>query len=205
MLLYGNTDSGHSFKVRSLLLLANLPHRYRWIDLDAPRSERLGAFVAASKFGEVPVLIDEGRALCQSNALLIYLAQKFKVFCGQPSEWQSVMEWLSWEANRVGFSVSNLRFALGWVKQPPEVLSYLRSRAVADLNTLDGVLVSSEFLLPSGPTIADISCSGYLFWLDQAGLSEADFPNVQRWLLAIRQLPGWLPPEEALQRAGNED
>lgn len=205
MLLYGNTDSGHSFKVRSLLLLAKIPHTYRWIDLDAPRSERLGAFVAASKFGEVPVLIDEGRALCQSNAILVYLSQKYQAFCGQPSEWQLVLEWLSWEANRVGFSVSNLRFALGWVKQPPEVLSYLRSRAVADLNTLDGVLAGSEFLLPSGPTLADISCSGYLFWLDQAGLSEADYPNVQRWLSAIRKLPGWVPPEAALQRAGNED
>lgn len=199
MRLYGSTDSGHSYKVRSLLLLADLPHEYRWFDLNRPRAERPPEFVAASKFGEVPVLIDEGRPLCQSNAILIYLAQKTQVFVGHPSEWQAVLEWLSWETNRIGFSVPNLRFALRWAQQPPEVLAYLRSRAEADLQTLDVFLASTEYLLPSGPTVADISCSAYLFWLSQASLSEAEYPNVRRWLSAIRRLPRWRHPDDALQ------
>lgn len=41
MLLYGSTDSGHSYKVRSFLLLCDLAHEYRWVDLDKPRPERL--------------------------------------------------------------------------------------------------------------------------------------------------------------------
>lgn len=199
MLLYGSTDSGHSFKVRSFLLQAGLPHEYRWIDLGLPRPERPADFVAASKFGEVPVLVDEGRALCQSNAILIHLAQKTGQFCGAPSEWPSVLEWLSWETNRIGFSVPNLRFALGWVAQPPDVLAYLRGRAIADLQTLDRLLSASAFLLPSGPTIADLSCSAYLFWLSQAGLSDAEYPNVRRWLQALRGLPRWTHPDQALR------
>lgn len=200
MLLYGNSESGHSYKVRSLLLLAGLEHEYRWIDLNTPRSERPAEFVAASKFGEVPVLVDDGRALCQSNAILIYLAQKFGVFRGQSSDWQSVLEWLSWETNRIGFSVPNLRFSLRWDEQPPDVLSYLRRRAIADLQTLDQFLTSSEYLLQSGPSIADISCSAYLFWLSQAGIAEAEFPNVQRWLSSLSKLPRWRHPDEALAR-----
>lgn len=199
MLLYGSTDSGHSYKVRSLLLLADLAHTYCWVDLGKPRLERDPDFVAASKFGEVPVLIDDGRALCQSNALLIYLAQKTGQFCGHAGEWQSVLEWLFWESNRIGFSVPNLRYALHWAKQPPDVLQFLRSRAEADLKTLDTFLASSPFLLASGPSVADISCSAYLFWLSQAGLSEADYPNVQRWLNDIRALPRWCHPDDALQ------
>jgi glutathione S-transferase len=199
MLLYGSTDSGHSYKVRSFLLLCDLAHEYRWIDLDKPRPERLAEFVVASKFGEVPVLVDDGRALCQSNAILIHLAQKTQRLCGRPTEWQSVLEWTSWEANRVGFSVPNLRYSLLWDEQAPEVLAYLRRRALADLTTLDRVLSSSEYLVPSGPTIADISCSAYLFWLSQAGLSEAEYPNVQRWLASLRSLPGWRHPDDALQ------
>jgi glutathione S-transferase len=93
VILYGSTDSGHSFKVRSFLLLAGVPHTYRWIDLALPRPERPPEFVAASKFGEVPVLIDGdgGRPLCQSNAILVYLAQKTQRFAGRPSEWQAVL------------------------------------------------------------------------------------------------------------------
>ncbi len=199
LLLFGSTDSGHSYKVRSFLQLAGLPHQYRWVDLGKPRTERAAEFVAASKFGEVPVLIDEGRALCQSNAILIYLAQKTRHFAGQPSEWQGILEWLSWETNRVGFSVPNLRFSLLWAQQPADVLAYLRSRAQADLATLDAFLAGSQYLLPSGPTIADISCSAYLFWLSQVGLSEAAYPNLERWLSALKKLPGWRHPDEALQ------
>lgn len=199
MLLYGSTGSGHSYKVRSFLLLARVAHEYRWIDLRTPRIERTPEFIAASKFGEVPVLIAEGHALCQSNAILVFLAQRIALFAGHASERQAVLEWLSWETNRIGFSVPNLRFALLWAKQPPEVLAYLRGRAEADLKTLDAFLASSEYLLPSGPTVADISCSGYLFWLSQAGLSEVDYPNVQRWLCALRSLPNWCHPDEALK------
>lgn len=199
MILYGSTDSGHSFKVRSFLLLAGVPHTYRWIDLATPRPERPPEFVAASQFGEVPVLIDGGRPLCQSNAILVYLAQKTQRFAGRPAEWQAVLEWLSWETNRVGFSVPNLRFSLRWAPQPPEVLAYLRHRAEADLATLDRFLSASEYLVGSGPTVADLSCSAYLFWLHQAGLAEADHPNIQRWLGAVRGLPGWRHPDVALQ------
>jgi glutathione S-transferase len=199
MLLYGSTDSGHSYKVKSFLLLSRTPHDYRWIALDTPRSERPAEFIAASKFGEVPILVDEGAAFCQSNAILVHLAQRTGAFRGNQSEWGAVLEWLFWETNRIGFSVPNLRFSLRWVPQPPEVLVYLRARAIADLQTLNEVLTSSEFLLPSGPTIADLSCSAYLFWLSQTGIPEEDFPSVSRWLRSLRALSGWIHPDQALK------
>jgi glutathione S-transferase len=199
MILYGSTDSGHSFKVRSFLLLSGTAHTYQWIDLATPRPARPAAFFAASKFGEVPVLVDHERVLCQSNAILMYLAQRTRQFCGPDTAWQSVLEWLSWEANRIGFSVPNLRFSLRHDPQPPEVLAYLRQRALADLALLDTTLASCEFLLPCGPTIADLSCAGYLFWLAQIGIAETDYPHLHRWLSALRALPGWRHPDEALK------
>ena len=198
LLLYDNEDSGHSYKVRLLLLLSHVPHRYQPIALDIPRAERPADFVAASRFGEVPVLIDGGVALCQSNAVLLHVAQRTGAFGGTPDEHSAVLEWLFWEANRIGFSVPNLRFALRWAPQPAEVLAYLRGRALADLQTLDETLARTEFLLPSGPTIADIACAGYLFWLDQAGIAAPDFTHVARWLKSLSALPGWEHPDKAL-------
>lgn len=200
MLLFGSTHSGHSYKVRSFLLLSNTPHIYQWIDLGQPRLERDAAFVAVSQFGEVPVLVDQGQPYCQSNSILMHLAQSLHHFCGAQGEWSSIVEWLFWESNRVGFSVPNLRYALLWSAQPPQVIDYLRQRVMDDLGTLDATLAKSAFLLPSGPTIADVSCSAYLFWLDQIGVGEAEFPNVQRWLTALRALPGWVHPDLALQK-----
>lgn len=199
MLLYGSTDSGHSYKVRLFLLLARIPHRYERIDLDLPRAERPPAFRAASQFGEVPVLVDGGRAHCQSNAILMHLAQRTGQMSGAASEQASVTEWLYWEANRVGFSVPNLRYARVWAPQPAQVLAYLHARASADLSTLDTFLEGRQFLVASGPTIADLSCSAYLHWLDQAGLPTIGHPNLTRWLDRIRALSGWQHPDRAMQ------
>jgi glutathione S-transferase len=197
--LYGSTHSGHSFKVRSFLLLSSTAHVYTWIDLAIPRSMRPADFTKASCFGEVPVLVDQGRALCQSNAILIHLAQSTQTFGGGSPQWLSCLEWLFWESNRIGFSMPNLRFALLWSPQPPEVLHYLRQRVVADLRALDQALSGTDFLTPGGPSIADISCSAYLFWLADVGISESEFPHVQRWLCRIRSLPAWRHPDDAMQ------
>lgn len=198
LLLYGAAGSGHSYKVRLLLLLTATPHRYQPIALDTPRAGRPAEFVAASRYGEVPVLVDNGVAYCQSNAILVHLARRTRAWGGAASEQAAVLEWLFWESNRVGFSVPNLRFALRWAPQPAAVLGYLRARAAADLAMLDQTLARSEFLLPSGPTIADLACAAYLFWLPEAGFAAADFPHLSRWLDALRARPGWVHPDEAL-------
>jgi glutathione S-transferase len=198
LLLYGAVDSGHSYKVRLLLLLTRTPHRYQRIAIDVPRTERPAAFVAASRYGEVSVLVENDVARCQSNAILLHLAQRTGAFGGLAAEHGAIVEWLFWEANRIGFSVPNLRFARRWAPQPAQVMAYLRDRAKADLRTLDATLARSEFLLPSGPTIADLACSAYLFWLDQSGFAPTAYPEIARWLNALRALPGWLHPDEAL-------
>ena len=105
---------------------------------------------------------------------------------------------MSWEANRIGFSVPNLRHALRWHPQPETVLAYLRQRATADLDTLDRWLAQSEFLLPSGVSIADLSCAGYLYWSREAGLTLSGHDAIQRWLGSIAALPGWLHPDQAM-------
>jgi glutathione S-transferase len=181
------------------LLLAGIEHEYVNVDLDVPPAEREPDFVAASRFGEVPVVVFDSIAVCQSNAILTLLAMHHDRLRGQPSEWPVVLEWLSWEANRIGFSVPNLRHALRWHPQPEPVLEYLRGRAAIDLDRLDRELSTSEFLVKSGVTIADLSCAGYLYWIREAGLTLDRHPNIERWLRRISRLPNWQHPDRAMQ------
>jgi glutathione S-transferase len=205
MRLYGGTDSGHSYKIRLFLLLTETEHDYHWIDLQTPRSERPTDFVAASKFGEVPVLVDGGASMCQSNAILQYLAKRTQQLCGKPEEWQTILEWLSWETNRIGFSFPNYRYYLRYAPQPPEVMNFLKQRALLDLQVLDEQLSRQAFLLPSGISIADISCSAYLFWLSQTDIDANEYPHVQRWLAAIKAQPRWTHPDAALANHSNSN
>lgn len=200
LLLYGNRESGHSYKVRLALTLMQAPHEYRPVDLNLPRDRRPADFRAVSKFGEVPVLVDRGQAYVQSDAILLHLAQREHKFYGRDAlDHDQVREWLFWEANRIGISVPNLRFALRFVPDTKkDVLDWLRQRALADLGRLDGEFAQRRFLLGDFPTVADIACCGYLFWLDQAQLDPADWPHVARWLDDIRALPGWQHPYDLM-------
>ena len=200
--LYGNTDSGHSYKVRNFLLLGGLPHDYCWIDLSLPKNQRPAEFIQASQFGEVPVLVYQGQSYCQSNAILIYLSQKTRRFCGKtPQEWQQILEWLSWESDRIGSSLPNLRSSLHFNKQPPIVLNYLSERMGSDLMCLEKFLAGRDYLVGNQLTIADISCSAYLFWLDHVGIHEHHNPHIQAWLDRMRAHPNWLHPDKVMVKS----
>ncbi|WP_337882958.1 glutathione S-transferase family protein [Chromobacterium haemolyticum] len=193
--LYGNRLSGHSYKVRLALMLADVSHDYVHVDLTVPREQRPEDFRAASRFGEVPVLVADGTALCQSNAILQWLANNFGQLSGEHGSRETVREWLSWEANRIGLSVPNLRWSRLNRLPQPEVEAWLEQRARADLDTLDTALAEQPYLAGQRPSIADLSASAYLWWLADAGLDIAGWPRVQAWLERIAQQPGWQHPD----------
>lgn len=203
--LFGALDSGHSYKLRLALLLGRIPHRYVRIDLDLPREQRPEPFRSLSPYGEVPVLswgepgAPGSEVLAQSNAVLLQLAERLGLLAGAAGELPLLQRWFFWEANRIGFSVPNLRYALRWSPQPEPVLAWLRGRATADLATLDAHLSTRDFVLDSGLSLADVSLSAYLHWLDQAGLEESDWPALSRWLERLRALPGFVGPDEAMR------
>jgi glutathione S-transferase len=106
------------------------------------------------------------------------------------------VEWLFWEANRITFSISNLRFARHFTDHtPPDVIAWLEARARADLDRLDEEFRNKDgFLLGSTTSIADIACSSYLFWPEQTGLDYGEWKHVSAWLDRIRAVPGWAHP-----------
>lgn len=193
--LYGNRNSGHSYKVRLALVLADLTHDYIHVDLSLPRAQRPEAFRAVSRFGEVPVLVVNGEPLCQSNAILQWLADSYGHLDGTGGERQHIREWLSWEINRIGFSVPNLRFYRRFAPAEPAVLAWLTERARADLDTLQDTLTGCNWLAGSRATIADVSVSAYLWWLAEAGLDIRHWPAVEAWLARLAALPGWEHPD----------
>jgi glutathione S-transferase len=198
LVLYGNRESGHSYKARLALTLLALPHEYRPVDITLARGERPAEFRAASRFGEVPVLLVDGVPLAQSDAILAYLA-RLTGRLGGALEPHRIDEWLFWEANRIGFSLPNLRFAKVFAPETsPEVVAWLAARVTADLDRLEDELARREFLLGAALTVADIACCAYMFWPEQAGIDLAAWRNVSRWLAAIRAMPGWQHPDRLL-------
>ena len=74
--------------------------------------------------------------------------------------------WLSWEDNRMAMSLPHLRFSRRFSPINPAVEAWFAERMKVDLDTLQNHLYTTDFLTPSGPTIADMSICGHMLWAE---------------------------------------
>ncbi len=199
-ILYSHYESGHCYKVALALSLIGAGFEQRPVDLNRLRELRGDDFREVARFDEVPVLVfDDGVAVCQSNAILEAIAERYgKLDGGTGEEKARVREWLYWEAGRIGINLTYVRLSRNFSKLPEPVEDWLDNRLRADLDRLDETLTGADFLVAGAPTIADIACCGYLFWPDQADLELDGWPAVQSWLRRLRALPGWQAPYDLL-------
>jgi len=93
-----------------------------------------------------------------------------------------------------------MRFFRRFAKPEPGNLDVFKTRGLVALTRLETHLGANRFLVGE-PTIADFSCCAYVFWLDQAGLDPASYPNIQAWLGRIAALPGFKPAAELVPTA----
>lgn len=207
-ILYCHPDSGYSYKVALALSLLGIGFEQRHIAIWKPRNERSPEFQSLSTHGEVPVLLIDGHVLCQSNAILDYLARRERRLDGGDEAGQlRVREWLSWEANRISLNVAHSRFGRRFATYHPEVLAWYDGRSRDDLARMETQFALTPFLAGSEPTIADVACCGYLFftgegldgngaaWADAAGIDLIRWPRVHDWLGRMAELPGFQVPQ----------
>lgn len=199
MKLFGHLESGHAYKVRLYLSLFDIAHEYDEIDIMQPLAGRPGQFRQASRFGEVPCLIDGDRTLVQSNAILLYLQEN----CG-PSvtvhQRARNSEWLFWEANKIGLCLPQLRSAryLNDTSYNTGALDWLQSRYDSDVARIAKELADDRsFILGDKVSAADCSLCGYLYFAEQAQVVVPE--SVQAWLERIAALPGWKAPYDLMQ------
>lgn len=200
IILYGNRFSGHSYKVALFLSLSDLRFEYREIDIFQDLVRRDRQFQERSRYGEVPLLLDGDSQTVQSNAILVSLARRYRRLSWRCDfDRNEIMEWLFWEACRLSVGVANLRFMRCFEPgSDPAIIRHYEDRSRKALQVLERILTGRSFLVGGAPTIADLSCCGYLFWLDETGLAREEFPAVAAWLERIAALPGWQPPEVLL-------
>lgn len=202
LLLYGNPESGHTYKVKLFLDVAGFDYHYELVDIFISRQDRPEPFrsLSLSKFGEVPLLIHQERVYAQSNAILLYLAELSGSYGAQSASlFNSVKEWLFWEANKLGLSLPHLRLARNYFPEefPPGAVEWLQRRFTEDVSRFEKELSDGRmFICGDELTVADFSLCGYLFFANQAAVEVPQF--VRKWMVRLQQLPKWRPPFELL-------
>ncbi|BBL77260.1 glutathione S-transferase family protein [Methylomagnum ishizawai] len=190
--LYEFALSGNCHKVR--LMLSLLGVEYRSIPVrGTEREHKQEAFLALNPFGQVPVLVDAGLAVRDSQAILIYLARKY----GGPAWWPdeagelaAVTPWLFTAANEIarGPNAARLHRKFGIP------LDYDAALAVAAevMGIIETHLGGRAWLALDRPTLADIACYPYLALAWEGGIEPAHYPAMRDWFTRIQELPGYV-------------
>lgn len=191
--LYSHPLSGHAHRVRLFLSLLGLA--YERIDVDlAKGAHKQPEFLHLNPFGQVPVLVHEGRVIADSNAILVYLAKtagRSEWLPEDPAGAAAVQRWLSVAAGPIAYGPARARLitVFGAKYDASETIA----NAHAILRLLDDQLRTSEFLAGARPTIADVACYAYVAHAPEGNVSLADYAHVRAWLARIAALPGFEP------------
>ncbi len=192
--LYRHPLSGHSHRAQLLLSLLGLDAKLVDVDLAAGEHKQ-AEFLARNRFGQVPVLEDGDTVIADSNAILVYLAEKYdasKTWSPvDPVPAAEVQRFLSTAAGQIAFGPAAARL----VNVFGAALDHKRAIEVAHnvLGVLESHLDGREWLVGNNPTIADVANYAYIAHAPEGDVSLDSYPNVRAWLGRIAALPGFVP------------
>ena len=195
MLLYDNPVSGNCYKVRLLFAYLGMEYERRELSVEdrSNREEVLGELSPAQR---VPtVVLDDGRSLGESGAILWYFGDGTRFVPADPFERAQVLQWMFFEQYDHEPAIAVVRF---WV-------THGRADAFADrlpekmeaghkaLRALERRLDGRAFLVGDGMTLADIALYAYTHVAEEGGFDLGGYPAIRAWLERIAAEPGHVP------------
>lgn len=199
--LYCFAQSGNAYKIASYLNLAKRSWEPRFVDFFNGEA-RGEAFRKINPMGEVPVLVHGEHVLSQSGLILDYLVRQTGQFAPRTEETaREVLRWILWDNHKGSSQFGTTRFMLNFLPEKhrnADVAAFLLGRCKAALAVLEAHLEGRDWLVGQLPTIADLSCSSYLFYPEPFGFDRAALPNIDAWLGRIEALPRWTHPYDLM-------
>lgn len=201
MKLYCFGESGNAYKCALALTLTDTDWTPVFVDFFKGEA-RSDAFRAINPMGEVPVLVDGETTLSQSGVILDYISSKTGKMGGRSAaERREVLRWLFWDNHKLSTQIGTTRFLSNFLpadKRPEGVIPFLQGRLKVAYTVLNDHLAGRTWMVGDAPTIADLSCCGYLYYPEPYGFDRKDWPHIDRWLDGIAALPGWKHPYDMM-------
>jgi GST-like protein len=180
-------------KVALFLEEAQLP--YQSIPVDTRKGEQFTpTYLAINPNAKVPAIVDGDVTVFDSNAILLYLAEKTGKFLppNTPAARGPMLSWLMFIASGVGpFSGQSVHFR----HNAPESVPYATNRYLYEANRHWGIvntqLAEHRYMLGNDYTLVDIAFWGWARLVPYVVGDDAwtRFPNVKRLLDEISERP----------------
>jgi glutathione S-transferase len=187
--IFGDSISGNCLKVKWTADLLDLD--YEWIETEVLKGQsRTAQFLALNPAGQVPLIITPGdRALAQSNAILLHLAETHPERGGaellpvDPHQRAKVYEWLFWEQYSHEPYIAVRRFLKTYLrKADKDIDSKLFDRGVAALTRMERQLDGEAWIAGDDFSLADIALLAYTRVAHEGGFDLSAFPATKDWV-----------------------
>jgi glutathione S-transferase len=198
LVLYDNPVSGNCHKVRLILGLLGVEHERREMSV-VDYSDRIEVLGGLSPTLNVPtVVLEDGRPLAESNAILWYFADGTEYLPDDSYERARILQWMFFEQYKHEPGIAVPRF---WDTiatddlTPPADLELRRASGREALKAMERHLREREFFVGGRFTIADIALYAYTHVAHEAGFDLEPLPAVRGWLDRVEAQPGIVPME----------
>lgn len=194
--LYENPVSGNCHKVRLLLGLLGIEYESREVSVveRGGRGELLGGL---SPSLTVPtVVLEDGRPLAESNAILWYFADGTPYLPDDPYERAQALQWMFFEQYKHEPAIAVTRYwvTISATDPPPSVdLEAKRAEGRSALKAMEWHLADREYFVGDRFTIADIALYAYTHVAPEGGFDLEPYPAVRSWLDRLEAQPGVVP------------
>jgi GSH-dependent disulfide-bond oxidoreductase len=207
------TPNGH--KASIMLEELGVPYRVHLVNL-MKGDQKQPDYLKLNPNGRIPTIVDhdnDGFAVFESGAILIYLAEKHGKFLpAEPRRRSEVLQWLMWQMGGIGpmQGQANVFFRYFPEKIQPAIDRYQHeTRRLYEV--LDRRLAGREYLCDEY-SIADIACFPWINIHAWAGVSIDGLEHLQAWRKRIWErpavvrgmaVPGKMDPEAVVKASQN--
>jgi GSH-dependent disulfide-bond oxidoreductase len=176
--------SPNPHKVAIALEELGLPYEVKVVDTWQGEQFR-PEFTALNPNAKVPVIVDHetGRTVYESNAILLYLAEKAgRLFPSSPDERWEGMQLLFLQAASIGpMWGQRAHFSLFAPEKPAYAVERYRKEGDRIEAVLDALLQGRDYFLRSGYSIVDIAVFGWTWCAVHQGFAIDDHPHLAAW------------------------
>lgn len=172
----------NGYKISIALEELGLPYQVHAVDL-AAGEQKSPDFLELNPNGRIPALVDDGFAIFESGAILIYLADKTGQLLPADRHGRSrAIQWLMFQVGGVGpmMGQANLFYRHFEHKIQPAIDRY-HAEVKRLFGVLDRHLGENEWLAGADYSIADIANWCWTRTARWSGIDPEPFTNITRW------------------------
>jgi len=193
MLVVHHLNESRSQRILWLLEELGAPYEIAFHQRNAETRLAPPELVAVHPLGKSPVIVDDGRVVHESGAVIDYIIRKHGGRMAPTpgtTEHEAYLQWLHYAEGSAMLPLMMLMYVMRLGEAGAPLHPRIESEIANHMSYVEGALAGRDYLLGSEPTGADVQMSFIPEVLKAFGKLDA-YPNMAAWIDRIHARPAW--------------